>query len=97
MIYALWSGGYGSYTTPDADTERELFPSIRAAGEALQSRLENGDRWNQTFTYADRVEKATTPAVGRDCHLDLYATPDSTELFTRLTIGPRGGVKRENA
>lgn len=93
-VFATWHGG-SSYTAPDVD-DRERFPSLKAASEALVDRKDNGGWRQMPFRKVGATETtwALTPVVDESSYMDLYATPDSEEFFARLEFGPRGGVQR---
>lgn len=80
--FGLWHGG-SSYAAPDPLRDGECFDSIAHAGRTLQSREDNDD--------------GRTPC-SEGGSIELYAGGEyhdnGPDLI--LTIGPRGGVRREN-
>ncbi|SRR6266581_3216933 len=101
MIYALWHGG-SSYSVGELERDLETFPSIRVAGWALRTRANNGGWMPQGFTYADgRTVRALTPCADEGCEVTVYLSDPrgSHDPYPDyiLTIGPRGGIKRERA
>lgn len=81
----LWYGG-SNYACPDGHNPRdcEPFESIAEAGRVLRSRVDNDDR--------------STPCVDEDlCEMHLYRGGEYHENGPDvvLTIGPRGGLRRE--
>lgn len=94
-IYAQWHGG-SSYSYGGIE-DRETFPSLRAAREALCSRRDSGHWMPQTFAKITGTDTALTPCVDETSYLDLYATETSDDLIGRLEFGPRGGVVKHGA
>jgi len=96
MYFALWNGGYGSYSQSSAPEHTELFSSLQAVKDELQSRY-NG--WAD-ITHLDRTTETTrTPSVQRDSEFLVWSHGDGTEFpeyGTRVFFGPRGGVRTEN-
>jgi len=92
MIYATWQGG-PNYARDD--DRRELFTSVRKAGDALVDREDNGHWLPMTFVYAELTDRALVPCV-QDSTMFLYRSAQSQEAFALLERGPRGGVKRTN-
>lgn len=76
-VYADWYGGV-NYSAP-TENDREEFPSIRAAGEALWRRSDYDPYY---------------PCV-QDSEMLLYRAADEEYPFAILTVGPRGGIRRE--
>ncbi|MEO6156508.1 MAG: hypothetical protein ABIQ39_02640, partial [Ilumatobacteraceae bacterium] len=85
---------------PSGKEDREFFPSISAAKEALCSRRESGHWMPQAFhkvidgDIGTITETALTPCVDDSSYLDLYAGPDTDDIIDRIEFGPRGGVRR---
>lgn len=95
-VYARWYGGSSYAHSYREDTE--AFPSIQAAKDALHERLHDSNWRRMTFVNVYRDEVTTwCPVVDDTSYLDLYASPDSDEMFARLEFGPRGGIVRQNA
>lgn len=94
-IWAVWYGG-SSYVS-SGDEGKELFPSIRAAVEAFDSRDKYGYGWKQTFVYADRTESFFTPTVDETAEMHLYfGGPDQEYPDRIIRFGPRGGIVVES-
>lgn len=84
QVFATWHGGY-SYSPPSIPEHVETFASLEAARDAFQARY-----WNRD---------GSTPCVDESASMALYlADPsDSADPYpdALLTIGPRGGIRRE--
>jgi hypothetical protein len=80
----LWYGG-SSYAAPNGHDPRdcEYFASLKEAGRTLQRRADNDDRY--------------TPCVDDTSEMHLYRGGEYHENGPDmvLTIGPRGGVRRD--
>lgn len=101
MIFALWHGG-ANYAGSRIPRDVEIFSSLKAAGDALQSRAFRGFYWSQDFTFADgRKESNLTPCAdaGAEMHVFLADPRDSDDPYPDriITLGPRGGVRVERA
>lgn len=103
---ALWHGG-NSYAAPYAD-DAELFPSLRAAADAVRSRRDTGYSRMQVFRYAFRQSDcAFTPCAHDDgsggMHLfgPFESLPDDFRQYMEtdgypdriIEFGPRGGIR----
>lgn len=98
-VYAMWYGGY-SYSYGEIPEDLEVFPSIRAAGEALRARYESNGWRTAPVHYADGRQALTLfPAVDTTCSMDIYRYDPRTahEPYPdlRLTLGPRLGIRKE--
>jgi hypothetical protein len=80
--YMLWYGG-SNYANPElADAEK--FPSVAAALHAFRIRAEGRDSYYPCVESSSALIYASDPATMRDPYPDL-----------RITMGPRGGVRKE--
>lgn len=107
-VYAMWHGGH-SYSHGQLPEDLEVFPSIRAAGEALLARYESNGGIAQSITYADGREVCVFfPTVDTTCSMEIYrvdprvsygewvaARGPFPDPDLRLTLGPRLGIRRE--
>lgn len=100
---AKWHGG-ASYSHPD-ESHLEHFPTKAAAKAELQNRYNSGRHNNFQTLSTDHTGAVSmgesnhldTPAVDRSSYMDLHpirkdGTYDS-DVFHRLEVGKRGGVK----
>lgn len=99
------------YSPPNHWLSVEVWPSIKAAEDSLVRRWLWGAYQKVDTTYVDgRTEEVWWPGVGDEAELLLYACPPgelTEDLVTetvfsaraypdlRLSIGPRGGIRRE--
>ncbi|MFI6512889.1 hypothetical protein ACIBCT_35255 [Streptosporangium sp. NPDC050855] len=99
IVTALWFGGNGSYSLPDADSV-EQFTSITHAINTFRERAETSGAFGLPTYFVNRENsRVCFPAVGEDCTMDVYigrAGETANYPDFRLALGPRGGVKRES-
>lgn len=94
-VYVDWYGG-SSYAVGGPEY-REVFPSLKAAGEAFWSRYQHGYAYRQTFVALDgTVTEAFTPCVDMESVMHIHATPDSDYPDRVIRFGPRGGIRMES-
>lgn len=93
-VFALWFGG-SSYRPSSAPEDTEVFPSLQAVKDELQSRYSG---WAAITRLDGTTETTRTPAVERDSEFLVWSHGDGTDFpayGTRVYFGPRGGVRTE--
>jgi hypothetical protein len=99
-VFALWHGG-SSYSPGELANHLESFASLRAAFDALRERAESNGIFRCAFAYVDREPESFYCPVVDGSEMLVYRTdprecadPYPDEV---LSIGPRGGIRRERA
>lgn len=95
-LFALWNGGYGSYSPSSVPEDTEVFTSLQAVKDELQARYDG----RADITRLDgSTENTATPCVELDSEFLVWTGGDGTEYpeyGTRVFFGPRGGIRTEN-
>jgi len=97
VLYALWNGGYGNYSPAEAPRDTEVFTSLQAVKDELDSRRRTG--WADITRPDGSTESTRTPCVGDDSEFLVWTGGDAEdypECGTRVFFGPRGGVRTES-
>lgn len=98
MVYALWNGG-SSYSISDM-SHLEEFRSIKHATETFRERAETSGAAHLNTYYADCENEAVRfPAVDETTSMGVYKydpREGNNGPNFRLSLGPRGGIRREN-
>lgn len=98
IVFGLWHGG-SSYALGEIDTDLERFPSLASAQRALQERSESNGARSCLFRYIDRGDtREYCPVVEGSSMLVYLSDPrEVREPYPDflLSIGPRGGIKKE--
>jgi hypothetical protein len=95
-LFALWNGGYGSYSPAEAPRDTEVFNSMQAVKDELVSRHHG---WADITRVDGSTETTRTPCVELNSEFLVWSGGDGTEwpeTGIRVFFGPRGGIRTEN-